>query len=77
MHMHKIEKQVNYLNSNNELVSCAHDMDVFNTNYGKSLGKFSDIYSFKKVEGELNLKQFLILLFLFVLHQFYIKRKNS
>ncbi len=56
MHKYKIEKQVKYLNLNSDLVVCAHDMDVFNTNLGKSLGKFNDIFSFKKIEGKINVK---------------------
>ena len=56
MHAQKIEKQVNYLNSKDDLVACGHDMDVFNTNISESMGKFSEIISFKKVNGELNIK---------------------
>jgi glycosyltransferase involved in cell wall biosynthesis len=56
MHEHKIEKQVNYLNLNVDSVVCAHDMDVFNTNLEQSLGKFSDIISFKKIEGKVNVE---------------------
>ena len=56
MHPQKIEKQVNYLNLNKHLVGCAHDMDVFDTNNGKSRGKFSEIISFKRIEGELNVE---------------------
>jgi glycosyltransferase involved in cell wall biosynthesis len=56
MHTQKIEKQVNYLNSKDDLVACGHDMDVFNTNTNQSMGKFSEIISFKKVNGELNIK---------------------
>ena len=39
MHKQKIEKQINYLTSNINLVACAHDMDVFDTDSGKSIGK--------------------------------------
>ncbi len=56
MYQHKIEKQVNYLNLNVDSVVCAHDMDVFNTNLEQSLGKFSDIISFKKIEGKVNVE---------------------
>ena len=56
MHKYKIEKQVKYLNLNSDSVICAHDMDVFNTNLGQSLGKFNDIFSFKKIEGKINVK---------------------
>ena len=56
MHPLKIEKQMNYLKLNKDLVACAHDMDVYNSNTRKSLGKFSEIISFKKVKGELNVK---------------------
>ena len=37
MYNQKIEKQVNYLNLNTDLVSCAHDMDVFDTSKGMIL----------------------------------------
>jgi len=57
MHKQKIEKQVNYLNLNTDLVACTHDVDVFNSKTGKSLGKFSEIISFKKkVNEELSVK---------------------
>lgn len=56
MNKYKIEKQVEYLNSNTDLMGCAHDMDVFNTNLKQSLGKFSDIISFKKIEGNINVE---------------------
>jgi glycosyltransferase involved in cell wall biosynthesis len=56
MYRHKIEKQVNYLNLNSDSVICAHDMDVFNTNIGKSLGKFSETVSFKKIQGKANVE---------------------
>ena len=55
MHFQKIEKQVRYLNQNHDLVVCAHDMNVFNTNKGESLGKFNEIISFKKVKGEISI----------------------
>jgi len=56
MHKQKIEKQVEYLTSNTDLVGCAHDMDVFNNDTGVSLGKFSETISFKKIEGEINVE---------------------
>jgi glycosyltransferase involved in cell wall biosynthesis len=56
MHPNKIEKQVYYLDLNVDSVVSAHDMDVFNTNLEQSLGKFSDIISFKKIEGKVNIE---------------------
>ena len=56
MYKHKIEKQVEYLKSNSDLVGCAHDMDVFNNDTGKSLGKFSEIISLKKIKREINIE---------------------
>ena len=56
IYQHKIEKQVNYLNLNTDSVVCAHDMDVFNTNLGQSLGKFSETISFKKIESKINVE---------------------
>lgn len=56
MHRYKIEKQVKFLNLNNDSVVCAHDMDVFNTNLGQSLGKFNEIFSFKKIQGKINVE---------------------
>ncbi len=47
MYPKKIEKQINYLEINPDLVGCAHDMDVFDTCTGKMLGKFSEVLSFK------------------------------
>lgn len=54
MHPQKIEKQVNYLVKNQNLVGCAHDMEVFNSVEGSNLGKFSEIISFKKIKGEIS-----------------------
>jgi glycosyltransferase involved in cell wall biosynthesis len=56
MYPQKIDKQINYLNLNSDLVACAHDMDVYNSNSKKSLGKFSEIISFKKVVGEITVE---------------------
>lgn len=44
----KIETQIAYFNNNPDIVVCSHDMDVFNSSTGKSLGKFSETISFKK-----------------------------
>lgn len=56
MHPDKIEKQVNCLVNNKDLAACAHDVNVFNTDSGEILGKFSDLISYKKVQGILNVK---------------------
>lgn len=57
LHTDKIEKQLNYLSSNPHLVGCAHDMEVFNSEEGRNLGKFSEVISYKKVRGEISIEQ--------------------
>lgn len=52
MFPYKIEKQVNYLKKNPEVVTCVHNMDVFNFSSKQSLGKFSEVMSFKKIIGK-------------------------
>jgi glycosyltransferase involved in cell wall biosynthesis len=52
----KIEKQVNYLNSNSELVACAHDMKVFDSVKNEFKGNFSKIINFKKIKGQIGVK---------------------
>lgn len=52
----KIEKQVKYLNKNNDLVVCAHEMDVFDSFTEKSLGKFSEIIGYKKIKGNVGVE---------------------
>lgn len=52
----KIEKQVDYLEANPDLVSCAHDMNVLDSSNGKFIGEFSKIISFKKIRGKINVK---------------------
>jgi glycosyltransferase involved in cell wall biosynthesis len=52
----KIEKQVNYLDANPDLVACSHDMDVFDSSKGRSLGKFSEVISFKKIKGKIGVE---------------------
>jgi glycosyltransferase involved in cell wall biosynthesis len=56
MFQHKIKKQVEYLTKNPDLVACAHDMDVFDVCKGKSLGNFSEVINFKKVERKITLE---------------------
>jgi len=48
----RVEKQVEYLNNNPDVVVCSHDMDVFNSMTGKSMGRFSEILNHKKVNGK-------------------------
>ncbi|MCE7699603.1 MAG: glycosyltransferase, partial [Methanobacterium paludis] len=57
MSQQKIEKQVNYLNENPNLVACLHDMDVFDLVKGKSLGKFSEVLNFDKIGSKINVNQ--------------------
>ncbi|MGP8025019.1 MAG: glycosyltransferase family 2 protein [Methanobacterium sp.] len=52
----KIEKQVNYFNINPDVVACVHDMDVFDSFTGKSLGKFSEVMSFKKIKDKVGVE---------------------
>jgi glycosyltransferase involved in cell wall biosynthesis len=55
----KIEKQVNVLDANPDLVGCAHDMDVFDSSKGKKLGKFSEVVSFKnKIAERIGIESF-------------------
>ena len=56
MHRQKIEKQVKYLNENPDLVACAHDMNVFDSCKGESLGKFSEVINFRKMEDKIGVK---------------------
>lgn len=56
MRKQKIENQVNYLNANQDLAGCAHDMDVFDTCKGEFLGKYSETINFKKIEGRIDVK---------------------
>lgn len=57
MSQQKIEKQVNYLNENPNLVACLHDMDVFDLVKGKSLGKFSEVLNFDKIGSKISVNQ--------------------
>ena len=56
-HPHKIEKQVDYLVRNENMVACAHDMVVYDTIKKESIGKFSEIISYKRLKGNLNIKK--------------------
>jgi glycosyltransferase involved in cell wall biosynthesis len=44
----KIEKQVNLLMGRPDAVGCCHDAEVFESDSGKALGLFSEIYNSKK-----------------------------
>jgi len=52
----KIEKQVEYLNNNQDVVVCSHDMDVFDSITGKSLGNFSETINYKKINKKLGVE---------------------
>ena len=52
----KIEKQVKYLNTNPELVACAHDMKVFDSVKNEFTGNFSKIINFKEIKGQIGVK---------------------
>ena len=52
----KIEKQVEYLNNNLDVVVCSHDMDVFNSIAGRSMGRFSELINRKKINGKLGVE---------------------
>lgn len=56
MYPQKIEKQVNYLNNNSDLVACAHEVDVFNSVIGEFIGSFSDVFSFKKAGDKIGIE---------------------
>lgn len=56
MFQNKIEKQVKFLETNPKIVVCAHDMDVFDSRKGKSIGKFSKIINFNSMKGEIGIK---------------------
>lgn len=58
MYPQKIEKQVNYLDNNLDLIACLHDADVFDSTRCISLGKFSEVMSFKKVKNKIDFKSF-------------------
>lgn len=56
MHPQKIEKQVKYLVKNPDLVACAHDVDVFDSVKGESLGKFSEVINFSKIQNRITVQ---------------------
>jgi glycosyltransferase involved in cell wall biosynthesis len=56
MSQHKIKKQVEYLTVNPDLVACAHDMDVFDVDGEKSIGKFSEVINFAKIDDRISIK---------------------
>lgn len=54
----KIEKQANYLYNHTDFVACLHNADVFDSATGESLGRFSEIMSFKTTGNKVDLKSF-------------------
>ena len=56
MYNQKIEKQVDFLEANPNLIACAHDMDVFESVNEKFVGKFSETINFKKMECIVDIK---------------------
>lgn len=52
----KIEKQVEYLNNNPDVVVCSHDMDVFNSVIGQSMGCFSETINYKKFNEKVGIE---------------------
>jgi len=52
----KIEKQVRYLNTNLDVIACGHDMEVFRSPTGESLGRHSKVISTKKPKGKIDVK---------------------
>jgi glycosyltransferase involved in cell wall biosynthesis len=56
MNIQKIQKQVNYLNANLDLVACAHDMNVFDLCKEEFKGKYSKIINFKEIESPIGVK---------------------
>ena len=52
----KIEKQVEYLNNNPDVVVCSHDMDVFNSVNRQSMGCFSEILNYKKFKDKVGVE---------------------
>ena len=53
---HKIEKQVRYLNTNLDVIACGHDMEVFHSPTGESLGRHSKVISTKRVKGKIDVR---------------------
>lgn len=56
MFPNKIEKQVRFLDETPGVVACAHDMNVFDSCKGESLGKFSEVISFVKIKDKIGIK---------------------
>lgn len=52
----KIEKQVDYLTTNLDVIACAHDMEVFNSLTMEILGRFSEVISLKKIKGKIGVE---------------------
>ncbi|HML06459.1 MAG TPA: glycosyltransferase family A protein [Methanobacterium sp.] len=52
----KIEKQVEYLNKNPDVATCAHDMDVYNSSTRRSIGTFNEIINYKKFDEKLGME---------------------
>ena len=52
----KIEKQVKYLNTNLDVIACGHDLELFRSPSGESLGRHSRVISTKKLKGKMDVK---------------------
>ena len=52
----KIKKQVEYLNNNPDVVVCSHDMDVYNSVIGQSMGRFSETINYKKFNEKVGIE---------------------
>ena len=56
MYPTKVEQQVNYLDSNADVIACAHEVDVFDSAKGQVTGRFSSIFSKKKPKGKVGVE---------------------
>ena len=73
----KIEKQVNYLNANPDLVACAHDMNVFDSCKEEFNGEYSKIINFKEIESRIEVKSIFDPSLLICPSSIMYRRKNS
>jgi glycosyltransferase involved in cell wall biosynthesis len=56
MFPNKIKRQVDYLNNNEDVLICAHDMQVFDSSTNKNVGLFSEVVGGKKITGKVGVE---------------------
>jgi hypothetical protein len=56
MYPTKVERQVNYLKDNGDVIACAHEVDVFDSAIEEVTGRFSSIFSKKKPNAKVGVE---------------------